>query len=287
MMAFSTGIRRSSRSTVWMMVGATIALATLLFAKSWRGSRFGLDADKSGLKLPANQCGEVDTDAALFAALERLEQQAAAAIGRARESVVALEYTAADAPPGTRRVATGVVINNRGEVLSVRIDPPLAGRSSGTADDGAARSWRDFAGRRCAVRLVSGRLGNRSDFCYGFRLEPYSRSEWRLAGRTWEARCSSWAIHSEWGTRSPGDTSPRLDACALELGTRQLGGLIQIQVSLYPGDSGAAVVDLHGDWLGLIRSGLAPVEFGIRGGTKAQMQRCLGYRRPRDPRRWL
>src|SRR6202041_1503810 len=44
---------------------------------------------------------------------------------------------------------------------------------------------------------------------------------------------------------------------ALELGSRQLGGLIQIQAPLYPGDSGGAVVNLQGDWLGLIRSGLA------------------------------
>ena len=45
--------------------------------------------------------------------------------------------------------------------------------------------------------------------------------------------------------------------CALELGTGQLGGLIQVQAPLYPGDSGAAVVNVRGDWLGLIRSGLA------------------------------
>jgi serine protease Do len=44
---------------------------------------------------------------------------------------------------------------------------------------------------------------------------------------------------------------------ALELGNGELGGLIQVQTPLYPGDSGAAVVDLRGDWLGLIRSGLA------------------------------
>src|SRR5262249_39368174 len=44
---------------------------------------------------------------------------------------------------------------------------------------------------------------------------------------------------------------------ALELGRGQLGGLIQVQAPLYPGDSGAVVVDLRGDWLGLIRSGLA------------------------------
>ena len=43
---------------------------------------------------------------------------------------------------------------------------------------------------------------------------------------------------------------------ALDLGDRQLGGLIEVQAPLYPGDSGAAVVNLHGDWLGLIRSGL-------------------------------
>src|SRR5262249_33630532 len=43
----------------------------------------------------------------------------------------------------------------------------------------------------------------------------------------------------------------------LELGSRQLGGLVQVQAPLYPGDSGAAVVDVRGDWLGLIRGGLA------------------------------
>ena len=43
----------------------------------------------------------------------------------------------------------------------------------------------------------------------------------------------------------------------MELNARQLGGLIQVQAPLYPGDSGAAVVDLRGYWLGLIRGGLA------------------------------
>jgi hypothetical protein len=73
-----------------------------------------------------------DDDAALCAALERLERQMAEAIAMARKSVVALEYTDPDAPPGTRRVATGVVINPRGEVLSVNIDPPPASTNSAT-----------------------------------------------------------------------------------------------------------------------------------------------------------
>ena len=44
---------------------------------------------------------------------------------------------------------------------------------------------------------------------------------------------------------------------ALEIGPRQLGGLIQVQVPLYPGDSGATVANLRGEWLGLVRGGLA------------------------------
>ena len=41
----------------------------------------------------------------------------------------------------------------------------------------------------------------------------------------------------------------------VELGSRQLGGLIQVDAALHPGDSGALVADLHGGWLGVIRSG--------------------------------
>jgi hypothetical protein len=44
---------------------------------------------------------------------------------------------------------------------------------------------------------------------------------------------------------------------ALKLGERQVGGLLQIQAPLYPGDSGAVVTNLRGQLLGLIRSGLA------------------------------
>jgi S1-C subfamily serine protease len=43
----------------------------------------------------------------------------------------------------------------------------------------------------------------------------------------------------------------------LELGREPLGGLIQVDAPLHPGDSGALVADLRGEWLGLIRSGLA------------------------------
>ena len=96
-----------------------------------------------------------DADATLFAALERRERQMAAAIAKARESVVALEYTAPDAPPGTRRVATGVVINNGGEVLSVRIDPPPASQASVMPANSSRIVAHDFSGRRHSVHWVA------------------------------------------------------------------------------------------------------------------------------------
>src|SRR5262245_25511186 len=64
------------------------------------------------------------------AILDVIERRVAESIARLRESVVALEYAAAEAPSGggtgTRRVATGVVVGERGEVLSIRIDAPPA-----------------------------------------------------------------------------------------------------------------------------------------------------------------
>ena len=56
--------------------------------------------------------------------LDDQERRLAEAIVHARESAVALEYATADGPSEARRVATGVVINDAGEVLSIRIDPP-------------------------------------------------------------------------------------------------------------------------------------------------------------------
>ena len=89
-------------------------------------------------------------DAAMFVALDRFEERIAAGMIRARESVVALEYTSAVGPAGSRRVATGVVINSRGDILSVRIDQPSKPASS-THDIAQAEPLivaRDALGRR-------------------------------------------------------------------------------------------------------------------------------------------
>ncbi len=57
---------------------------------------------------------------------------------RARDSVVALEYTAREGPPGSRRLATGVVINSHGDVLSVRIDRPSSATTTTNSSPGTA-----------------------------------------------------------------------------------------------------------------------------------------------------
>jgi serine protease Do len=191
-------------------------------------------------------------DAALFAAWERLERRVAAAMVRARESVVALEYTPAGAPAGRRRLATGVVINHRGEILSVRIDRPAVGTSS---SDAAAIVARDATGRRHAARWVA------SDPQTGLtllRVASRAMKPIRTAGDEPELGSQLFVMGNPFGM---GHSVSRGYVAGLErtleIGSSQLGGLIQIQTPLYPGDSGAAVVNIRGEWLGMIRSGLA------------------------------
>jgi S1-C subfamily serine protease len=61
---------------------------------------------------------------------------------------------------------------------------------------------------------------------------------------------------------------------AMELANHQVGGMMQIQAPLYPGDSGAAVVDVRGDLLGVVRSGLAVPH--PRSGIRSRANRGLG-----------
>jgi serine protease Do len=198
-----------------------------------------------------------DADAALFTALERLEWRIAAAMSQARQSVVALEYTAADAAPGTRRMASGVVINHRGELLSVRIDAPSAGPASGKGKGRkpATIVARDFSGRRHAVHWVA---ADPETGLTLLRLAPRAVRPIRMAADEPNLGSQVFVVGNPFGmghSVSRGHVAG-LDR-TLELGARQLGGLLQVQAPLYPGDSGAAVVNVRGDWLGLIRSGLA------------------------------
>ena len=252
------------RSIVCVAIGCFLALAAIVCVVGSRVSRFGPDWHWwSGISASArSERAEAvvantssDADAVLFAALEQLERQMAAAIASARKSVVALEYTAPDAPPGTRRVATGVVINNLGEALSVRIDPPPPSHAAVVAGKPSRIVALDFSGHRHSVHWVA---ADPETGLTLLRLPPRAVRPIRSASGTPNLGSQVFVVGNPFGmghSVSRGHVAG-LDR-ALELGTRQLGGLIQVQAPLYPGDSGAAVVNLHGDWLGLIRSGLA------------------------------
>jgi S1-C subfamily serine protease len=191
----------------------------------------------------------------LLAAWARLERRIGLAMTRTRESVVALEYTAADAPADTRRVATGVVINNGGEIVSIRIDPPPARSGPGAGKNPVPIVARDFQGRRHVAQWVAADLETGLTL---LRVSPRSVPPIRSADDGPKLGSQVFIVGSPFGmghSVSRGHVAG-LDR-AVELGTGQLGGLIQVQAPLYPGDSGAAVVDFRGDWLGVIRGGLA------------------------------
>ena len=104
---------------------------------------------------------ESHDDSALLATLERLEQCVAAGMAQARESVVTLEYAAVDGPADSRRVATGVVINTDGDVLSVRIDRPTGSQPAGSGGPATKATApapivaRDAVGRRHIAQWVA------------------------------------------------------------------------------------------------------------------------------------
>jgi serine protease Do len=196
-----------------------------------------------------------DADAVLSAALERLERQVASAMAHARESVVALEYTAADAPAGTRRIATGIVINQRGDVLSVKIDPLASGEPSHSGKSTTPILARDYLRRRHVAQWIA---GDPETGLTLLRVSPDAVRPIRMATGGANLGGQVFVLGNPFGmghSISRGHIAG-LD-WAMELGERELGGLIQVQAPLYPGDSGAAVVNVRGDLLGLVRSSLA------------------------------
>ena len=206
---------------------------------------------------------EGSDESALFAALELLERQMSAGMIRARESVVALEYTALEGPPGSRRLATGVVINSRGDVLSVRIDPPSAATSSapGPTSTGSGVTGHttiiahDASGRRHLAHWVA---ADPETGLTLLQIAPRAVRPIQIAAEEPTLGSQVFVVGNPFGlghSVSRGHVAG-LDR-ALKVGSHQLGGLIQVQAPLYPGDSGAAVANLRGQLLGLIRSGLA------------------------------
>jgi serine protease Do len=224
-------------------------------------------SEKAG-RIDAASSSEVD--AFLSAAMERLERQVAVAVAYARESVVALEYSAADAPTGTRRIATGVVINERGEVLSVKIDPVTSGSEPPRAGNNSTPILaRDHLGRSHIAHWLAAdpdtgltllQIGPR--ILRAIRMAPDGPN---LGGQIFVLGNPFGMGQSVSRGHIAGLNS------AMELADRQLGEMIQIQAPLYPGDSGAAVVDVRGELLGFVRSGLAVR--GFRGTPRSSSDR--------------
>lgn len=181
--------------------------------------------------------------------LEVMERTVADAIEQARASAVALEYSAADAPGGARRVASGVVVGEAGEVISVRIDPPSAAMPIVA---------RVASGRRLPARWLA------ADPETGLTLLRIESGAARPAtAAPAKLGVPVLVIGNPFGLEhsvSRGFVAGL--GRRLDLGPHQLGGLIQIDAALHPGDSGALLADLRGGWLGVIRSGLSAPDPG-------------------------
>jgi len=195
-------------------------------------------------------------DEVLFAAMERLERRMAAGMGRARESVLALEYTAADGPADARRAAVGVVVDgDRGDVLSVRIDRPPTppGEPGGGPSPIVAR---DAFGRRHLARWIA------ADPDTGLTLLQIPAGVLRSIRVAEEGPALGSQVFVVGNPFGLGHSVSRglISGLgrSLKLRDLRLDGLIQVQTPLFPGDSGAAVVNYRGHWLGQVRGGLAP-----------------------------
>jgi len=189
--------------------------------------------------------------------LDLWERRVAEAIARVRESAVALEYTASDATGGARRVASGVVVGDGTEVLSVRIDAPSAATPIVT---------RVASGRRLPARWVA---ADPETGLTLLKIDPGFARPVAPSPRGARLGIPVLVIGNPFGLNHSVNRGyvAGLDR-RLELGLRQLGGLIQVDAALHPGDSGALVADLYGGWIGVIRSGLAAPPEGDRRGRE-------------------
>lgn len=213
-----------------------------------------------------HSAAETDDDAIVSA----LERRITDTILKVRGSAVALEYTGADAPSGTRRVATGVVLNDEGHVLSIRIDPP---------PPLAPIVARDATGKRHRAEWLAADIETGITL---LRIKPILARPVRPATREPRLGSQVLVIGNPFGL---GHSVIRGQIAGLDrrvdVGPRPLGGLIQIDAALHPGDSGALVANLHGEWLGLIRSGLA-----APGGERI-LDHDLGFAIPARDALWI
>ena len=175
------------------------------------------------------------------------DRKLAEAIDRARVSTVSLEYNSGE-PKGLRRRATGVVFTPGGDVISVRVEPK-------EERDRESIVARDSSGHEHPARFVA------ADPETGLTLLKVEAEDIRPIQPTARAALLGAAVFLIGHPYDLGQSVSLGNVAGLErrvkYGARPLGGLIQVQVALHPGDSGALLADRKGGWLGLIRGGLA------------------------------
>ncbi len=203
---------------------------------------------------------------------EQFERRVTEAIKRVRESVVALEYTAADSD--ARRRASGVVISSEGDVLSVRIDAP----SAATPVVATVASGHSLPAEWVAADPETGLTL--------LKIAPQVARPAVPSPRGAKLGNSVMVIGNPFGFAH---SINRGNVAGLNrrliLGPRQLGGLIQVNVSLHRGDSGAMLADMQGGWLGVIRSGLASP--GENEGMARELDHDLGFAIPARDALWV
>jgi serine protease Do len=187
--------------------------------------------------------------------LEEQNRRVAQVIGRTREQVLTLEFTPEEGA-SARRMATGVAVRDDGrgrDVLSVRVTPPPSG-STIVARDAEGKK---FSARWVADDPETGLTLLRVDDPPGHPRRPVPPLPLPAVppalGSPVLVIGNPFGLGHSVARGSIAGLDRRLD-----LGSRPLGGLIQIDAAFHPGDSGALVVNLRGEWLGLVRSGLAP-----------------------------
>lgn len=222
---------------------------------------------------------EREDDEILFAAMERLERRMAAGMGRARESVVTLEYTEAGAGDDERSAAVGVVVDGRrGQVLAVRVDRPRP-PTPGTGATPAPIIARDAFGRRLLARWIA------ADPETGLTLLEIPGGVLRSIRPAVEGPSLGSQVFVVGNPFGLGHSVSRgqisgLDR-SLKLQDHQINGLIQVQFPIHPGDTGAAVVNYRGQWLGLVR-GVDAHAAGLTGGGHD-----LSFAIPADDALWI
>jgi S1-C subfamily serine protease len=174
------------------------------------------------------------------------EARLAEAIDRAKSSTVALEYNSGD-PSGKRRVATGVVFSGRGDVISVRVEPPEGrDRDSIVARDA---SGREYPARFVAADPETGLSLLKVEAPEIKPILPATRSA--LLGAAVFLIGHPYDLGASVSVGNVAGFDRRV-----KYGNWPIGGLIHVQVPLHPGENGALLADRKGEWLGLIRGGL-------------------------------